>query len=168
MLPSGEHAPIYVCVQQGFCADADFELTIEPGRGSSEAITKMATGASDVGIVGLSALMAVSANEDVPVMAVLSYFNKGPHTFYSLTETGITSIADLEGKKAVISPFSSSNVLLPLVLESAGLTEDSIKLIKFDPGALAPVVLTVPPMSPLLGSPTFRCSTPRPKRLVRS
>lgn len=141
-LPSGEHAPIYVCVQQGFCADADIELTIEPGRGSAEAITKMATGASDVGIVGLSALMAARANEDVPVTAVLSYFNKGPHAFYSLTETGITSIKDLEGKKVVTSPFSSSNVFLPLVLESAGLSEDSIELIKSDPGTLAPMVLT--------------------------
>lgn len=141
-LPSGEHAPIYVCAQQGFCADADIEVKIEPGRGSSEAITKMATGASDVGIVGLSALMAARANESVPVTAVVSYFNKGPHSFYSLTETGITSIADLEGKKVVTSPFTSSNVFLPLVLESAGLSEDSIELIKSDPGTLAPMVLT--------------------------
>lgn len=141
-LPSGEHAPIYVCVQEGFCADADIEVRIEPGRGSSEAITKMATGASDVGIVGLSALMAASANEDVPVTAVLSYFNKGPHSFYSLSETGVESVADLDGKTVVTSPFTSSNVFLPLVLESAGLSEDSIELIKSDPGTLAPMVLT--------------------------
>ncbi|MGI9488670.1 MAG: ABC transporter substrate-binding protein [Geminicoccaceae bacterium] len=141
-LPSGEHAPIYVCVQQGFCGDADLKVNIEPGRGSSEAITKMATGASDVGIVGLDALMAASANEDVPVTAVMSYFNKGPHSFYSLTETGISSVADLEGKKVVTSPFTSSNVFLPFVLESAGLSKDSIELIESDPGTLAPMVLT--------------------------
>lgn len=141
-LPSGEHAPIYVCVQQGFCADADIEVAIEPGRGSTEAITKMATGASDVGIVGLSALMSASANEDVPVTAILSYFNKGPHSFYSLSETGITSVADLEGKKVVTAPFTSSNIFLPLVLESAGLSEDDIELTQSDPGTLAPLVLT--------------------------
>lgn len=141
-LPGGEHAPIYACVQHGFCTDAGLEVTIEPGRGSSEAITKMATGASDVGTVGLSALLAASANEDVPVTAVMSYFNKRPHAFFSLRETQIRSVSDLKGKKVVTSPFTDSNVFLPLVLENAGLSESSIELIKSDAGTLAPMVLT--------------------------
>lgn len=76
-LPGGDKAPIYVCIEQGFCADAGLEVAIEPGRGSSEAVTKIATGTSDIGSAGIGALMAAVATEDVPVTAVMSIFNMG-------------------------------------------------------------------------------------------
>jgi NitT/TauT family transport system substrate-binding protein len=69
-LPCGDKAPIYVCINKGFCADAGLEVSIESGRGSSEAITKMATGVSDIGSAGIGALMAAKAGEGVPVTAV--------------------------------------------------------------------------------------------------
>jgi len=141
-LPGGDKAPIYVCIQEGFCADAGLEITLEPGRGSSEAITKVATGTSDIGSAGIGALMAAVATEDVPVTAVMSIFNMGPHAFYTTTESGITTLADVEGKSIATSPFTSSNVFLPLVLGDNGLSEDQIKLTKSDPGALGPLLMT--------------------------
>ncbi len=141
-LPGGDKSPIYVCVQQGFCEEAGIEISIEPGRGSSEAITKIATGSSDIGSAGLGALMAARATEGVPVTAVMSIFNKGPHAFYTVDGTEITEIADVKGRKIATSPFTSSNVYLPLVLSDLGLTEDDIELTKADPGALGPMLMT--------------------------
>lgn len=141
-LPGGDKAPIYVCIQQGFCEEAGLEVTISQGRGSSEAITKMATGVSDIGSAGLGALMAAKANEDVPVSAVMSLFNKGPHAFYTLKGNGISTLADVKGKKIATSPFTSSNVYLPLVLSDNGLSEADISLTKADPGALGPMLMT--------------------------
>lgn len=141
-LPGGDKAPIYVCIQEGFCADAGIEITLEPGRGSSEAITKIATGSSDIGSAGIGALMAAVASEDVPVTAVMSIFNMGPHAFYTTTDSGITTLADVEGKAIATSPFTSSNVYLPLVLADNGLSEDQIELTKSDPGALGPLLMT--------------------------
>ncbi len=141
-LPGGDKAPIYVCIEQGFCADAGLEITIEPGRGSSEAVTKIATGTSDIGSAGIGALMAAVATEDVPVTAVMSIFNMGPHAFYTTTESGITSLADVKGKSVATSHFTSSNVYLPLVLADNGMTEEDITLTKSDPGALGPLLMT--------------------------
>ncbi len=141
-LPNGDKAPIYVCIQQGFCEEAGIEVTISQGRGSSEAITKLSTGVSDIGTAGLGALMAAKANEDVPVTAVMSLFNKGPHAFYTLKDSGIASLADVKGKKIATSPFTSSNVYLPLVLSDNGMSEDDIALTKADPGALGPMLMT--------------------------
>lgn len=141
-LPGGDKAPIYVCLEEGFCAEAGLDVTIEPGRGSSEAITKIATGTSDIGSAGIGALMAAVATEDVPVTAVMSIFNMGPHAFYTTTESGIASLADVKGKSIATSPFTSSNVFLPLVLADNGLTEDDITLTKSDPGALGPLLMT--------------------------
>lgn len=140
--PGGDKAPIYVCIHQGFCADAGLEVTLEPGRGSSEAITKIATGTSDIGSAGIEALMAARVTESVPVTAVMNIFNTGPHAFYTTTESGITTLADVKGKSVATSPFTSSNVFLPLVLEENGMTEADITLTKADPGALGPLLMT--------------------------
>ncbi|WP_420848034.1 ABC transporter substrate-binding protein [Nitratireductor luteus] len=141
-LPGGDKAPIYVCIQKGFCADAGLEVTIESGRGSSEAITKLATGNSDIGSAGLGAVMAAKATEDVPVTAVMSIFNKGPHAFYTLAGNGIEEIAEVKGKTVATSPFTESNVYLPLVLKDLGMSESDITLTKADPGALGPMLMT--------------------------
>ncbi|MGR3803794.1 ABC transporter substrate-binding protein [Marinibacterium profundimaris] len=141
-LPGGDKAPIYVCITEGFCADAGLDVSIEPGRGSSEAITKIATGTSDIGSAGIGALMAAKATEGVPVTAVMNIFNMGPHAFYTTADTGITSITDVAGKTIATSPFTSSNVFLPLVLGDNGMSEDDITLTKADPGALGPMLMT--------------------------
>ncbi|TVP73453.1 MAG: hypothetical protein EA339_03265 [Rhodobacteraceae bacterium] len=141
-LPGGDKSAIYVCIHHGFCADAGIEVSLEPGRGSSEAITKLATGTSEIGLAGIEALMAARANENVPVTAVMNVFNMGPHAFYTTTETGITTLADVRGRSVATSPFTSSNVFLPLVLEENGMTEDDISLTRSDPGALGPLLMT--------------------------
>lgn len=141
-LPGGDKAPIYVCMKNGFCKDAGLEVSIAAGRGSTDAITKLATGSSHIGSAGLGALMAARAKEKVPVTAVMSIFNKGPHAFYTVKDKGIAKIADLKGKRIATSPFTSSNVFLPLVLADLGMTMKDIKLTKADPGALGPMLMT--------------------------
>ncbi|MBE9636880.1 ABC transporter substrate-binding protein [Salipiger mangrovisoli] len=141
-LPGGDKAPIYVCVDQGFCADAGLDVTIASGRGSSDAISRLAAGSSDIGSADIGALMAAKAQEGVAVTAVLSVFNKGPHAFYTVKGSGFDSVLDVKGKKVATSPFTSSNVYLPLVLEDVGLTEADFELTKADAGALGPMLMT--------------------------
>lgn len=141
-LPGADSVPVYVGIKEGFFEAEDLKVSISSGRGSTDAITKLATGSSDVGNADIGALMAARAQEHVPVVAVLPYFTQAPHTFFTLKDSGITSIKDLKGKKVATSPFSSSNGFLPLVLKGYNLTEDDIKLVKTDPGTLGPLMIT--------------------------
>lgn len=141
-LPGGDKAPVYVGIQEGFFAEVDLEVTIASGRGSTDALTKMATGQSDVGSSDIGALMAAKAQDGVPVVAVFPYFTQAPHAFFALKSSGIDSIDDLKGKKVATSPFTSSNAFLPLVLKQNGLSDDEISLVKTDPGALGPMMIT--------------------------
>ncbi|WP_138467673.1 ABC transporter substrate-binding protein [Poseidonocella sp. HB161398] len=141
-LPGGDKAPIYVCIDQGFCAAAGLDVTIASGRGSSDAISRLAAGSSDIGMADLGAVMAAKAQEDVAVTGVMSVFNKGPHAFYTVKDTGFDSVADAKGRRIATSPFTSSNVYLPLVLEDAGLSESDLELTKADAGALGPMLMT--------------------------
>lgn len=141
-LPGGDKAPIYVCIDEGFCAREGIEVTISQGRGSSEAITKLATGVSDIGSAGVGALMAAKANENAPVTGVMSLFNVGPHAFYTVEGNGIDALTDVAGKAVATSPFTESNLFLPLVLEDNGLDPEAVTLTKADPGALGPMLMT--------------------------
>ncbi|TDO95756.1 ABC transporter substrate-binding protein [Marinomonas balearica] len=141
-LPGGDKAPVYVGIQEGFFEALDLDVSIASGRGSTDALTKMATGQSDIGSSDIGALMAAKAQDDVPVVAVLPYFTQAPHAFFALKSSGIDSIEKLDGKKVATSPFTSSNAFLPLVLKENGLSDSDIKLVKSDPGALGPMMIT--------------------------
>ncbi len=141
-LPGGDKAPVYVGVQQGYFADEGLEVKIAQGRGSTDSLTKLATGISDIGLSDIAALLAARAQEGIGVSAVMSVFSQGPHAFYTLESSGIDSVAGVSGKRIATSAFTSSNVFLPLLLEANNVQEDSIRLIKADAGALGPMLLT--------------------------
>lgn len=141
-LPGVDSIPVYVGLQEGFFEAEGLAVSISSGRGSTDAITKLATGNSDIGNADIGALMAAKAQDNVPVVAVFPYFTQAPHTFFTLKSAGISSITDLKGKKVATSAFSSSNGFLPLVLKEHNLTEDDLKLIKTDPGTLGPMMMT--------------------------
>lgn len=139
-LPGGDKAPIYAGIQQGFFKEAGIEVKISSGRGSTDALTKLATKRSDIGSAGLGALLSAKAQQNIPVTAVASIFTKGPHAFMTYKGSGIQSIEDIRSKRVATSPFTSSNIYLPLVLEENGMSDKDIKLIFSDPGALGPML----------------------------
>ncbi|WP_221800580.1 ABC transporter substrate-binding protein [Oceanobacter mangrovi] len=141
-LPGGDKASIYAGIDQGYFADEGIEVKISQGRGSTDAISKIATGSADVGFADLVALLVARANDQVPVKAVYSVFSEAPHAFFTVKGNGINSVSDVAGKKIATSPFTSSNIFLPLLLDLNKVDQDSISLVKADPGSLAPMLLT--------------------------
>jgi NitT/TauT family transport system substrate-binding protein len=141
-LPGGDKAPVYVGIKKGFFEDADLDVTVASGRGSNDSISKLATGNADIGLSDLVALLMAKAQNDVPVSALYSVFSKAPHAFYVPSDSDVKSVKDVTGKRIATSPYTSSNVFLPLLLEVNGVNPDSIKLIKADAGALNPMLLS--------------------------
>ncbi|QIB53197.1 ABC transporter substrate-binding protein [Pseudomonas sp. OIL-1] len=141
-LPGGDKAPVYVGVQQGFFADEDLEVSISSSRGSTDALTKIATGQAEMGSADIGALMAARAQDTLPVSAVYMIFNQAPHAFFTLDSSDIKTITDIAGKKVATSPFTSSNAFMPLVLRANDMPGDAVTLTKSDPGALGPMLMT--------------------------
>lgn len=142
-LPGGDKSPVYVGVEKGFFEEAGLDVSIASGRGSTDAITKIATGQADIGSADIGALMAAKAQDDsLPVKVVYTMFNQAPHAFFTLKSSGMKTVTDVDGKRVATSPFTSSNAFLPLVLRENGLAEDAVKLTKADPGALGPMLMT--------------------------
>ena len=141
-IPAGDSATVYVAVQKGLFAAEGLDVTVQSGRGSSDVITKLATGTADMATGGLAALLQAKAESNVPVTAVYSIYTAQPDAIFTTEGSGIDSLKDLVGKKVATATFSSSNVVWPLVLEANAVDPAKIDVLKVDPGTLAPLLAT--------------------------
>src|SRR6185369_1296068 len=78
------------------------DVTVDAGNGSGGTVTRVASGAYDMGFADLAALMEFHANNpdaaNKPV-AVMMVYNNTPAAVLTLKKTAIKSPADLNGKK---------------------------------------------------------------------
>lgn len=139
-LPAGDKAAPYVAQAKGLFAAEGLEVTIQSGRGSSDVVTRLGTGAADMGTGGLAALLQAKAETKVPVKAIASIYTMQADSIFTAEGSGITTLKDLVGKRIATATFSSSNVTWPLILQSNGIDPSKVELLKVDPGALAPML----------------------------
>jgi NitT/TauT family transport system substrate-binding protein len=141
-LPGGDKAAPYLGVSKGFYAAEGLEVAIQNGRGSSDAITKVATGAADFATGGISALMTAAAESGgtVAAKAILSVYTMQPDAIFVVDGSPIKTLKDVVGHTVATATFSSSNTIWPVVLQANGIDPDKVKLLKVDPGALAPML----------------------------
>ena len=139
-VPGGDKSAIYAAVKQGFFAAEGLEVTLQSGRGSSDAITKLASGTADVGVAGIAALMTAVAESNAPVKAVMSIYSKGPDAIFTVKGSGVNTLKDVTGKTVATATFSSSNALWPVMQQNLGIDLAQVKLLKVDPSTLAPLL----------------------------
>jgi hypothetical protein len=87
---------------KGYFKDAKLDVTIDAGNGSGGTVTRVASGAYDMGFADLAALMEFHANNpDAPTkpVAIMMVYNDTPASVMALKKSGIKSPADLAGKK---------------------------------------------------------------------
>jgi len=139
-VPGGDKSAIYAAVKQGFFAAEGLDVTLQSGRGSSDAITKLASGTADVGVAGIAALMTAVAESNAPVKAVMSIYSKGPDAIFTVKGSGVNTLKDVTGKTVATATFSSSNALWPVMQQNLSIDPTQVKLLKVDPSTLAPLL----------------------------
>jgi NitT/TauT family transport system substrate-binding protein len=140
--PGGDRAQFYAAKEGGFFNKEGLDVQILSGRGSADAMTKVATGNADFAEAGLDALLAARGNSDVPLVAVMSLINVPPDELLTTTAAGINTLKDLVGKKVGTSPFTSSNGPWPFLLRANGVDPSSVSLLKADPATLMPMLVS--------------------------
>jgi NitT/TauT family transport system substrate-binding protein len=141
-LPGGEFAAYFLASHAGLFAAEGLDVQLIAGKGATETLTQIATGAADMGTAGLDALLHAKLQNDVPVTAVMAFYSKMPDALVTTAESGIKSLKDVSGKKIATSPFSSSNGPWPFLLRMNGVDPANVQLVKVDPNALSPMLAT--------------------------
>ena len=102
---------------RGYFKAAGLDVTIDAGNGSGGAVTRVASGAYDMGFADLAALMEFHANNpDSPnkPIAVMVVYNNTPASVMALKKSGITKPADLTGKKLGAPVFDAGRRAFPI------------------------------------------------------
>ena len=102
---------------KGYFKAAGLDVTIDAGNGSGGTVTRVASGAYDMGFADMAALMEFHANNpDAPnkPVAVMMVYNDTPASVMALKKSGIKTPADLSGKKLGAPVFDSGRRAFPL------------------------------------------------------
>ena len=102
---------------KGYFKDAKLDVTIDAGNGSGGTVTRVASGAYDMGFADTAALMEFHANNaDAPnkPVAVMMVYNNTPASVMALKKSGIKTPADLAGKKLGAPVFDAGRRAFPI------------------------------------------------------
>jgi NitT/TauT family transport system substrate-binding protein len=110
---------------KGYFKDAKLDVTIDAGNGSGGTVTRVASGAYDIGFADLAALMEFHANNpDAPnkPVAVMMVYNDTPASVMALKKSGIKTPADLSGKKLGAPVFDAGRKAFPIFAKANNIT----------------------------------------------
>ena len=110
-------------VAKGYFKQAGLNVTVDAGNGSGGAVTRVASGAYDMGFADLAALMEFHANNpDAPnkPVAVMMVYNNTPAAVLALKKSGIRAPKDLSGKKLGAPVFDAGRKAWPIFEKANG------------------------------------------------
>ncbi len=92
-------APYFAAVDKGFFTAEGLDVTISPGKGSLDAIPKVANGHFQFGFADINSLTKYLDNKpDAPVIAVMMIYDKPPFAVIGRKSLGVLTPADLENR----------------------------------------------------------------------
>jgi len=129
-IPSVQFAQFYLAQQAGYYQEAgldvEFQNKIDP-----DLIPLVGQGALDLGIGdGTSVMPAVS--QGIPIRYIATIYGQFPNILFAKASSGITSAADLKGKKiGTPGRYGSGWIFLQALLSTANLTVDDVQIVEY-------------------------------------
>ena len=121
----GPAALFLTSAAKGYYKDAKLDVSVDAGNGSGGTVTRVASGAYDMGFADLAALMEFHANNpDAPnkPVAVMVVYNSTPASVMALKKSGIKAPADLTGKKMGAPVFDAGRRAFPIFAKANGVS----------------------------------------------
>lgn len=124
----GPSAPFLLAKAKGYFAAEGLDVEIDSGAGSAGAVTRVATGAYDMGFADFNALVEYDAKTpNSKIQAVYMVYNATPAAVFVLKKSGITKPADLVGKTLAAPIFDAGRKAWPAFAKSNKLAVDAVK-----------------------------------------
>lgn len=136
----GANAGFAAALEEGYYKDVGLDVKIVQGNGSATTAQLVASGQAQLAYadaVSVSQLIAKGA----PMKIVATVYQSNPEEVEALTKAGITSIADLKGKKIGVPAGSAQITMLPLFFEANHLKPSDVNQINMPSASMVPALL---------------------------
>jgi NitT/TauT family transport system substrate-binding protein len=125
----GPSAPFFNAIDKGYFKDAGLDVEISPGKGSLDAIPKVATGSFPLGFADINSLIKfLDQNPGAPVTAIMMIYDKPPFAVIGRKSLGIKSPSDLPGSVLGAPPPDGAWAQFPSFAKANGLDMNKIKV----------------------------------------
>ena len=117
--PSGDKGIQFYAKHKGFFAAEGLDVTFTTAKGSSDSITRVASGSAEVGSGSIVALLEAKVQSNIPVKIAVAFYNLPPDAILTTEGSKLKSLKDLEG-----GPFGDCDICLfkriwPLILKTS-------------------------------------------------
>lgn len=130
----GNHAVWTVAQDQKLFEKEGLKVKIDRGYGSGDAVTKVASGAYDIGFSDINAVIKFDAeNPGNPVLGVCQIFDKTLNSIITLKKSGIKSPKELVGRKIGAPEADSSRLMFPAFAKAAGIDATAVDWVSMQP-----------------------------------
>ena len=130
----GPTAAFLVAADKGYYAEEGLDVSIDSGNGSAGAVTRVASGAYQMGFADINALVDFNAqNPDQSVKAVMMAYDAAPFALFTLAGSGIETPADLVGRSLGAPVFDASYKLFPAFAYETGIDAAAVERVNMDP-----------------------------------
>lgn len=126
--PNPDHAPLIIAKQQGFFKEQGLDVELISPADPSDPPKLIAAGKGDIGITYEPELME-QIDEGLPLVRIGTLIDKPLNALAVLKDSGINTLADLKGKRIGSSSNGLSSIMLKVMLDKAGLSENEVELI---------------------------------------
>jgi NitT/TauT family transport system substrate-binding protein len=118
----------------GYFQEEGLSVNIDSGSGSAGAVTRVASGAYQMGFADINALVEFTvANPGQEVKAVFMVYDAAPFGLYTLKSSGIETPEDLVGRTLGGPVFDASYKLFPAFAAEVGIDESQVPRVNMDP-----------------------------------
>jgi NitT/TauT family transport system substrate-binding protein len=137
----GAAAPFVLASVTGLFRAEDLAVTLDSANGSEDAIGRVASGASDIALADINALIRYRDKENAQsVKAVFVLYNKAPYAVIARKSRGIKSIADIEGKTIGLVENDLAAKLWPAVAYRNHIDRGKVKIEKINAAVREPML----------------------------
>lgn len=136
----GFHAGFAVALHDGYYEEVGLDVTLVEGNGSGTTAQLVASNQAQLAYAD-AVSVAKLIGEGASMRVISTIYQSSPAEIQALKSAGIKSVADLKGTSVGVPSGAAQTVMLPLLLEANGLTEDDLTLINMPPASLVPSLL---------------------------
>jgi NitT/TauT family transport system substrate-binding protein len=134
-------APFVLASTRGLYRDEKLAVSTNIASGTSDAIARVASGASDMALADINALARYrNAADAAPIKAVFMLLDKAPYAIIARKSRGVTSLDGLEGKTLGIADGDLAIRLWPALARKNGIKLASVKQEKISAAVREPML----------------------------
>lgn len=132
---TGQTAPFFLAQSKGYYRDEGLDVQIDVGSGSVASITRVASGAYELGFGDIGALIEFNANNPgtPAVSAVYQYYNRAPFVIVGRKDRGITpDLRSLAGKRIAAAAVEATRRAWPMAARKLGVKNEFFEWVTTD------------------------------------